>query len=262
MNTIQRYVSIWAIYAKTSLQAQLASKISTFLFVSAKLVRFVLFFILIQEITSRTTLLAGYTHTEIVVFYLTFTLIDLYTQLIYRGVYTFAGKVRSGEFDFVLLKPVNSLFSSLIGSPDINDIIVAFPVTFFALHYIFSLTTVAPTQFAVFFFLLICGFFISTAFHIFILCFGILTSEVDNAIWVFRSISQFGRMPVEVYREPIRWFITFVVPISLMMNAPVYALLEKPHFLVTISPIVTTAFLVTSVLTWNRVIRRYVGAGK
>src|SRR5438874_1581239 len=68
-------------------------------------------------------------------------------------------------------------------------------------------------------------FLIALGFHIFVLATGILSTAVDNTVMLYRDLTQMGRLPIEVYQEPLRGFITFIIPVGIMMTYPGQALL-------------------------------------
>ena len=72
--------------------------------------------------------------------------------------------------------------------------------------------------------LLVNSLLIASAFHILVLSLGILTLEVDNTITVYRDLSSMGRFPIDIYRQPLRGFLTYIIPIGLMMTLPAKAL--------------------------------------
>ena len=72
--------------------------------------------------------------------------------------------------------------------------------------------------------LILNGFLISLGFHIFVLGIGILSTAIDNTVLLYRDLTQMGRLPIDVYQEPLRGMITFIIPIGIMMTYPGKAL--------------------------------------
>ncbi|MBU2632172.1 ABC-2 family transporter protein [Patescibacteria group bacterium] len=102
---------------------------------------------------------------------------------------------------------------------------------------------------------------IALVFHILVLAIGILTTEVDNLIWVYRDATNMGRVPVDVYREPVRGLITFIIPIGIMMSFPVKALLGVlPLGLILFSIGFSISFLLISLWFWRFALSRYASA--
>jgi len=262
MKTLLRYIKIWLLFAKQELLFQFSSKSSIILFFIGKTVRFLSFLLILILLKHNTKTMAGYSIDEVIIFFLTFNFIDLVSQMFMRGVYSLTGKVRSGELDFYLAKPVNVLFRVLAGSPDFNDVLIFIPFLFFSAWYIGqAVPLLDAVRIVLYLAFLVNGLLISVAFHIFVACIGIITTEVDNTIMLYRELSQMGRMPMEIYREPLRFLITFVVPVGLMVSIPARVLLGKapPSLLLTASLVAFTVFLL-SLLSWKHALKMYTSA--
>jgi len=99
--------------AKYSFQIFFVSRIGAALFLAGKVIRFLFFFGFLLMIFSGTKALSGYNFFEVGLFYMTFNFIDSTTQMLFREVYRFRYYIVSGNFDMLLLKPINVLFRSL-----------------------------------------------------------------------------------------------------------------------------------------------------
>ena len=73
--------------------------------------------------------------------------------------------------------------------------------------------------------LLINSLLISGAFHIFVLSLGVLTTSVDHLIMVYRDMTGLVRVPVDFYTQPLRFLITFIIPLGIMYTFPAQALM-------------------------------------
>ncbi len=82
-----------------------------------------------------------------------------------------------------------------------------------------------PAAIVMYIFLILIGFAIALSFHILVLSLGVVTTEIDHAIMVYRDIAAMGRMPIDIYIEPIRGFLTFIIPVGIMMTFPTKSLL-------------------------------------
>ena len=67
---------------------------------------------------------------------------------------------------------------------------------------------------------MVLGLVISAAFHILVLAMGIITLEIDHTVMIYRDLVGLGRFPIDIYKEPLRSLITFIVPIGLMISIP------------------------------------------
>lgn len=257
-----KYAKIWTMAATQEYQRMLATKVSAMFFFIGKAVRFVMFLLILLLLKQNTKSLVGYSFDTVIIFFLTFNFIDTVSQMFFRGVYQVSGKIRSGELDGYLAKPINVLFRLLTGAPDLNDLLIFIPMLLFSWWYIAqSGVDVSFFHLLLYLLFLFNGFVIAMAFHIFVICFGILTTEVDNTIMLYRDLSQMGRFPVDIYREPLRWVITFVVPVGIMMNIPAQVLTGNPPVrLLIVATVIAVFFLTLSLKTWSYAVREYTSA--
>lgn len=222
---MMRYLKIWWLYTIDSFQVQLNVRWAFILFLLAKILRFATFMFFLVILVTSTKVLAGYNLDQVILFFLSFNLLDIVSQLLLREVYRFRGTILSGHFDFYLLKPLNPLFKSLFTGADLFDFITLIPLIVTIAYFIDKLELLNPINLASYLFLLLVGFLIALSFHILVLSLGIITTEVDNAIFIYRDLVSMGRVPVDIYMEPIRGLITFVIPVAMMMNFPAKVLL-------------------------------------
>lgn len=258
---MKRYFKIWWIMASASAQSAVVSRFGTVLFVLGKLLRFVFFLLFLLLLASKTKSIAGYSLWQIIFFYATYNLIDTVTQLFFREVYRFRSYIISGNLDFFLIKPMSPLFRCLFGGTDVLDI----PLLFISIAFIvvagMHLPQATWVNSVLYLFFLINAFVIAASFHIAILAFGILTTTVDNAIWMYRDLTLMGRLPIDVYKEPVRGFLTFIIPIGIMMTYPSKVLLGllTPWGMLT-AVLFGIVFLSASLYLWEYSLQYYASA--
>ncbi|MEK7559116.1 MAG: ABC-2 family transporter protein [Patescibacteria group bacterium] len=256
-----KYFKLWWMMTFMVSQNAFVSRFGAILFVFGKLIRFSFFLFFLLIIASRTNAIVGYTIWQIILFYLTFNIIDSLAQFFLREVYRFRNYVVSGDFDYFLTKPMPALFRLLFGGSDILDIPILLLSSVFiyvALSHIGPLTIL---NILIYLGLLINGFVIMLSFHILVLAIGVITTEVDNTLWLFRDITQMGRFPIDIYQNPLRSFITFVIPVGVMVTFPAKAAMGLLSFnSVLISVGIGAAFLYLSIMFWRFSLKKYSSA--
>jgi ABC-2 type transport system permease protein len=173
---------------------------------------------------SKTDTLAGYTLHQTLFFFLTFNLIDVIAQFLFREVYRFRPLIVSGSFDLVLIKPINALFRSLMGGADILDLFII-PPLIFAVYYLGSLLGPSAGQVILYIILIANGLVIATAFHIAVLSLGIITLEIDHTIMIYRDLTNLGRLPIDIYKQPLKGILTYLIPVGIMVTLPAKAMM-------------------------------------
>lgn len=239
-------------------QIAFLSRFGAVLFIIGKILRFSFFLLFLILLELRTKGIEGYTLWQVIFFFATFNLIDTLPQLLFREVYRFRSYVVSGEFDFFLTKPISPLFRSLLGGSDILDLSMFAISIAFIIFSATRLENITVTSVVAFLILILNAFIIAMSLHILVISIGVLTTEVDNTIMLYRDLTQMGRVPVDIYREPLSWIITFVIPIGIMMTFPAKALmgLLSVQF-ISISVLISTTFLVASLVFWRYSLKNY-----
>ena len=257
----KRHLRIWWFFTIKSTQIAFTSRLGVALFTLGKLVRFGFFLLFLIVIASRTNAIAGYSLWEIILFFATFNIIDVFAQFFLREVYKFRWYIVSGDFDFFLTRPLSPLFRSLFGGGDPLDIPMMFLSIGLIVASVMNIGSVTLASALLYIALITNAMIIALAFHIFVLGIGVLTTEVDNTIWLYRDLTAMGRFPIDIYREPLRAVLTFVVPVGIMVTYPAKAILGLINpFAILVSFGVAGAFLWLSILFWRYSLKNYASA--
>lgn len=258
---INKYIKVWWIFTTRSTQVAFASRFGASLFLFGKLLRFFLFLFFLLVLQSQTKVIGGYSLWQIVLFFATYNLIDTISAFFFRDVYRFRSHIVSGYFDHILVKPISPLFKYLFGGSDILDIpliILSIFLIVFAANHIDGITTGTILIYSV---LLLNAFLLAMSFHIFVLGLGILATVVDNVIMAYRDITQMARFPVDIYQEPLRSIVTFVIPIGIMITFPAKALMGLLETqLIVISLLFSCGVFYLSILFWRYSLKHYASA--
>lgn len=258
---MSKYFRVWLLLSFASFQSFFVSRIGAFLFLVGKILRFIFFALFLIFLVSKTKVLAGYNLWQVMLFYLTFNFIDSTTQMLFREVYRFRQQIISGSFDLVLVKPVNSLFRSLFGWTDILDFITLIPFIIMIIFVISKIPEITSLGIVFYIILVANALLIATSFHIIVLALAILTTEIDHAIMIYRDLTGMGKIPVGIYSEPLRSFITFVVPVGIMMSYPVESLLGKLGMgAVSVAFFISLFIFSLSMILWNYAVKSYTSA--
>lgn len=231
------------------------------LFTFAKILRVLLFLLFLHFLLVGSGELVGYSREQVIFFYLTFVMIDTLSQLLFREVYRFRSLVVTGSLDGILLKPINPLVRVLLGGMDLMDLGILVLTIMAIIWWGNKFITHDPMLWLVYILMVVNGLVIAAAFHIFVLGFGILTTSVDHLIMVYRDLASLVRVPVNLYIEPIRSLLTFIIPLGIMATFPPQALmgLLSPQ-LIIISFFISGVLLTLSLWFWKKSLYSYQGA--
>lgn len=261
MRNLKRYLMIWWLMAGGAVSLAFNSRAGAMMFLSGKIIRFGLFLYFLYLLVSHTNTLAGYSVNQIIFFFLTFNLIDVGGQCLFRGVYLFRSLVVNGQFDFDLVKPIRPLFRALVGRVDILDFLTLIPLLGLTLWLLPEVSGGSVTNAVLYWVLVVNGLAIATAFHIFALGLGIVTLEVDHAVWIYRDLVSMGKIPVDVYKEPVRSLLTNIIPVGIMVTVPAKTLMGvTPISGVVLAVFVGAAALFLSLRYWGYALTKYASA--
>lgn len=254
------YIKIWYLMSKNAFMSAFQARIAFAVFLSGKILRFIFFMAFIVFLLRGTQSLAGYNTNQIIFFFLTFNLIDIFAQFLFREVYRFRPLIVSGGFDLVLVKPVNALFRSLMGGADIIDL-VTIPPLIAAIIYVGGLLNPSMLHIAYYILLIINGFLIATAFHIAVISLGIVTLEIDHTVMIYRDLINLGRFPIDIYKQPLKGVLTYLVPVGIMIALPAKGLmgLVTPFGVLGSFALGAGLFLV-SIRFWHFALKHYSSA--
>lgn len=170
--------------------------------------------------------------------------------------------IRKGTLDFVLLKPADAQFlvSTTRFAPwraaDVLGGLALFGIAFHRLGRVPS-----PGAVAVAMLLLASATLVLYSLWILAVSAAFFVVRVDNLSFLFQSIYDAARWPVDVFRGLLRIVFTFVVPLALMTTYPALALLGKldaPHAVEALA--VALGFAVIARIAWLRSIGHYTSA--
>jgi ABC-2 type transport system permease protein len=262
MKKLPKIIKIWFMVASRVAQNQMLTSLGGVLFLIGKFARIALFYVFITTILSTTNSLVGYTKEQVVLFFLVFTVIDQMVQLLFRGVYVFKPLVVTGKFDYDLLKPLPTFFRPIFGWTDFLDFLVIVPLWFFFLWYVISNQLFnSLSDFLVFYLLLFNSLLIGFAIHLAVAAIGVLTTEIDNLVMLYRDMTNMARYPTDIYAKGVQYLLTFTIPVVFLITIPAKSLLG----LVSIETVgiafgISAVFIFLSFKLWYFALARYTSA--
>lgn len=227
---IKRLLKIWLKMARMVILPDLVNPGAILLFVTGKVVRMLFYFTFLFSVTKASSGFLGYSKEEVILFFLVFIIVDSITQLIFRGVYVFRPLLIRGDFDLDLLKPYPSYFRPVFGRFDLADFITFFPFVVFSFWFMLRNNLIVWENLVVFVLLLAVSLLLGFAFHLFVCSVGVLTLEIDHLIWVYRDLTSMARFPTDIYSGLIKFLLTFVIPVIILITFPAKGLLGLLSF--------------------------------
>ncbi len=204
--------------------------------------------------------LAGLTADQALLYFATFTLVQQLLQALFiRGFNRMPTQIHRGQLDQMLLRPIDAqLYMSLqlTSFLSIFNILPALGLLGWAFWR-------SPEVFTWWYIPLV-GLAILGTYAVWFLfmCLAFIATQFSALSEVFSSFFIMLQFPVQVYRGPVAFLLTFVVPLATMILLPVRVLFEPgmgPQ-LAAGGTILVAGLLVLTRLAWNAGLRHYASA--
>jgi ABC-2 type transport system permease protein len=211
---------------------------------------------------TQTETLGGWRLDEAIVLLGTYQIVSGFlATFIEPNVLWFAGQVRSGKLDDILLKPVSSVFLASLGSCaplGLSQALVGLVVLGIGLHE----GGAAPTLSGVISWLLLLavGLMVTWASRVLLASLALWAPSIELDV-VYGALWQFGRYPVSIYQQPIRFVLTYILPVAFISTFPTRALTRgaSPSLLL-VGVLVGVGSIVVVRAVWKAGLKRYTSA--
>ena len=220
---------------------------------------------IVYLIFGRAPRLAGWSFYEILFLY-GFSLLPLSLfNMVSINLYYFSDKyLIQGNFDRVLLRPVNSLFQILFEQfrlEALGDGILGLAVMTASARSLGTTFGAADILFLAF--AAICGAAIYVSVFLGLTCVSFWMEDRIGVIPPVYNLLTFGRYPLDIYNGFIRMMLSWVVPFAFATFYPAASVLRRDAYTLYawLLPLVTLVFLGLSCWVWSRGVSNYSSTG-
>lgn len=185
----------------------------------------------------------------------------LYMILLQENLDRFSEKVRKGELDLLLTKPINSQFMisfQRISVSCLGNLIIA------SSWFAWSLSQIPDFQWsrALWIFVLApCGFTILYGIRFCVAATSLVFVKADNLQYVWYQLYKLGMRPDSIYRGWVKFAVLTILPVALIASVPARALLDPPEMWVYVWTLIAAPLFVwLSNRYWKFCLSRYQSA--
>lgn len=259
---LKLYFSLWINFFKTSLVADLefrvnfSTRIITDIFwYMAQIVTFEVLFI-------HTKTIGHWNLEQTRVFLGVLFIIDaIYMILIHDNLDRMSEKIRKGDLDLILSKPINSQFMisfQRVGTASLGNLIMALAWLYWALSRIPNYNWWKISWLLV---LIPAGFCFIYATRFMFSSMALIFTRAESVQFVWFQIYKIGMRPDTIYLPWFRYFILSLVPVGLIVSVPARFLLDPPDVLLFLwTALLAPFFIYLSNKFWNYCLRYYSSA--
>jgi ABC-2 type transport system permease protein len=265
LSAIKRYTRIYLLMFRFGIISTMAYPANFFAQILVELGYSVVFIIFFKIIFSRITQIAGWTYYEV----LALAGLSIVTSELFLGIFLVFNlwdlpkKIKDGQFDQVLLKPIHSLFNCSFSLPYFNGFLATIPGWFLIIYSLLKLHWQLNIIFIVqatllFIFGLIISYSITVIFSAF--TFVLINAEslpqVANKILFYWTDK-----PHDVFSGYLKTIFFTFLPVVFVNSLPIRALISGVNFwTIILGFVLSVVFLSLAIGIWNRMLRFYSSA--
>lgn len=257
------YLALYAQFFKTSVSRLLIYRKNFIIHLLTTFMWIAYYIISIEVIFQHTDSIRGWTRGEVLLIVATLFLIEgLRVLLFYDNLMNLPEQVTEGNLDLVLTKPADAQFwLSLrrINFSEVNMIVVGVILWFYALDVGGVSLSIINT--IVYFFLCGCGLLIAYSLWLVLVSLSFWYYRIDNISNLFNSLMDMGRYPMVIFKGTLRIIVFTIIPLGVITNFPVQALLgalQPVNLIYAVS--LTGLLLVIARRFWLFAVRNYTSA--
>lgn len=256
---MKKYCKLFLILTRAHFIRDIAYRPSFVLALVGKFFRLGIFMLYADAIFRNVPALAGWTRASIPLLVFTLYVVEMMTGFAFHRnlLYYFARMLKSGQYDFVLVQPVNPIFLTAFAEIDTFDMIVlAVVLVIFAVYL--AMQHIAALTLAGYVLLIVCANFILFSFALMLSALNFRTIITTGLGRMYESIGRLNRFPLDVLPKFWRVALFYVVPIAVAANIPAKFLIGTWSWwqLLYIACFAVVIFVV-AVKLWYRALRHY-----
>jgi len=259
---LRKYIRLFSILLKTSFIADLEFRVNFSLRIFTDIMWYLMQVLSFEVLFNYTPSIGGWDRYQMRVFLGVLFVVDsLYMIFVQDNVDRFADKVRKGELDFILAKPVSSQFLvsfQKIATASFGNLLIAIGFFVYAVSLIEDFN-----WYRVFWFLLVLpsSFIVVYTSRFFFTCLNLIFVKSESVQFLWYNCYKLGMRPDSIYFPFMKFILLTVFPMAFVASVPARMLLEPPNALLIVwSVLIGPIFLYLSHKFWNYCLRYYASA--
>ncbi len=190
-----------------------------------------------------------------------FVIDSLYTVLFSENVDRLSEKVRKGDLDLLLAKPINSQFMislQKVNTSILGNLIISFSWLFYSLNQISNFTFQQALWLII---LLPSGLCIFYSLRFMFSATAVIFTKSDNLQYMWYQIYKLGMRPDAIYFPTLRILLMTLIPVSLIASVPSRVLFQDASLELTLWTLFAGPLaLYSSIVFWNFCLSKYSSA--
>jgi ABC-2 type transport system permease protein len=264
VNKIKRILYLYMVFVRANLISRMMYRGGFLLIIATSGFDTALSLIFIDAVYGHVVTIGDWNHAQALVIIATSALIDGLSWMTVRTIIRIDTRIRNGQFDFFLIRPVDAQILATIRQIDLEDIsrvIFGLALLVYAVRMQdLSLVSLLPTipLYVIMIFNALVVFYSFLVIIKSIAFWTVQTERLSELTFTFIDTTYY---PMDIFRRLGRVVLTLVIPVAVIATFPARVLLGRdivPLFI--LSCLVALLFALVSRKIWNISLRRYSSA--
>lgn len=245
LRNLKKYLGIYGAFFKASFIADLEYRVNFFTRIITDIFWYVAQIATFGVIYGHTTKIGDWNWPQMRVFLgLLFVIDAIYMVIIHDNMENFPEKVRKGDLDLLLTKPVNSQFMISLQKASC----ALFGNLLLALGWLtYSLLQLEDFHWLRLLWLIVlvpCSITVIYVMRFIFAASAVIFTRSENLQFLWYQIYRLGTRPDSMYFPWFKWMILTVVPVGIIASVPARALLDPPNWKILLWPLVLAPILI------------------
>tara|TARA_Y100000817_G_scaffold310291_2_gene300703 strand:- start:1108 stop:1902 length:795 start_codon:yes stop_codon:yes gene_type:complete len=261
---VSRYFNVWLAFFRNTLSRDMEFKMNFIFEIFIDAIYYGSLFFFFKIIFQFTDSLGDFNQDAIIIFLIILYLADsLYVFFLGGNVFEVNNKVKTGDLDFILLKPINSQFFistryvntyALISMFILSLLLVKLTYEYHNHTFIFANYLVCSIS-------LILGMFIFYSVEFLIASLVFWYRNFSYAGWLAGELIKYSRRPDSIYKKWFRKALFSIFPMAMITSVPARFLIFGFNLKLFIAQLfIACIFLWLTTIVWNLGLKRYESA--
>ncbi len=262
IKTLKKYFSLYGAMFKASFIADLEYRANFFSRILTDIFWYIAQVMTFEVLYQHTDKIGDWDVYQMRVFLgLLFVIDAFYMIIIHENLESLSEKVRKGDLDLLLAKPINSQF--MITLQKANTAIFGNLIIGTA-WLIYALNGLPEFNFYRLLWLIIlipCSLVVIYSMRFMFSATAVIFTRSENLQFLWWQVYRLGMRPDSMYNPAIKWALLTVVPVGVIISLPARALLNPPEIFYILWPVILVPIMIYSTHRfWNFALKYYSSA--
>lgn len=256
-------IYVYGKYVSMHVKSAMEHKVSFFLNCLGQFLTSFNVFLGVYFMLQRFHSVEGFTFEEVLLCYGVVLMSFSLSEAFARGFDSFAGLIRKGEFDRIMVRPRNEIFQVLgsrIEFSRIGRILQAAVMLGYGM--VKSPVSWNIYKMIVVFLMILGGVCVFFGIYLIYAAICFFSTEGLEVMNIFTDgVREYGKYPLSIYGKRVLTIVTFVIPYGLAWYYPMLYLFGRGSFLYGLFPVPASLFIIPCLGAWKFGLKRYRSTG-